>query len=427
LVGAIVAEPEPASHPAAHPNEDVIDAIVDEPVRHDLVQREPLHHEPEPVAAPIEHAPAMEAAPAIVEPEPTVVPMESPPVAADTEDAASEDEQPNVVTAGIGILLVNLGTPDAADAPAVRRYLKEFLSDPRVIERNGRLWRFVLNWLILPIRPRRKARDYAKIWNKERNESPIKTITRSQAEKLAAIIEPLGKHIIVDWAMRYGNPSIASRLEALVARGCERILVMPLYPQYAAATTATVCDEVFRYMMRLRKQPALRILPPYYDDPYYIEVLCSSLQAEIRALPYDPDAILVSYHGMPKEYVLKGDPYESQCVKTTELMRERMGLDDKKMPMAFQSRFGRGAWLTPYTIKVVRQLVKKKAVRNLVVITPGFSADCLETLEEIAVENAHVFKRAGGKNFAAIPCLNDSEPGMLVIWQLALRELKGWV
>ena len=206
MVDAIVAEPEPTSHPAAHPNEDVIDAIVEEPVQH-----EPRHHELEPVAAPIEHAPAMEAAPAIVEPEPTVVAMESPPVAADAEDASSEDEQPNVVTAGVGILLVNLGTPDAADAPAVRRYLKEFLSDPRVIERNGRLWRFVLNWLILPFRPRRKARDYAKIWNKERNESPIKTITRSQAEKLASIIEPLGKHIIVDWAMRYGNPSIASR------------------------------------------------------------------------------------------------------------------------------------------------------------------------------------------------------------------------
>ncbi|MGH6742719.1 MAG: ferrochelatase, partial [Bradyrhizobium sp.] len=196
LVDAMATESEPASHPSVHPNDDVIDAIVDEPVHHvpvdQPVQHEPLHHEPEPVDAPIEHAPAMEAPPAIIEPEPTVVPMESPPVAADAEDAPSEDEQPNVVTAGIGILLVNLGTPDAADAPAVRRYLQEFLSDPRVIERNGWLWRFVLNWLILPLRPRRKARDYAKIWNKERNESPFKTITRSQAEKLASIIEPLG-------------------------------------------------------------------------------------------------------------------------------------------------------------------------------------------------------------------------------------------
>jgi ferrochelatase len=423
VIDAIVEEPQPPSRHAEHPIDDVLD--------------EPAPHEPEPFAPPfdvarVEAEPAMEERPAVVdEPEPTVVPVDSPPVAVavapEAENAAVAGEELNVVTAGIGILLVNLGTPDAADAPAVRRYLKEFLSDPRVIERTDWLWRFVLNWLILPIRPRRKAHDYAKIWNKDRNESPIKTITRSQAEKLAAIIEPLGKHIIVDWAMRYGNPSIASRLEALVARGCERILVMPLYPQYAAATTATVCDEVFRYMMRLRKQPALRILPPYYDDPYYIEVLSSSLQAEIKALPYDPDAILVSYHGMPKEYVLKGDPYESQCVKTTELLRERTGFDEKKMPMAFQSRFGRGAWLTPYTIKTVRKLVKKGGVKNLVVVTPGFSADCLETLEEIAVENARVFKRAGGKNFAAIPCLNDSEPGMLVIWQLALRELKGWV
>jgi ferrochelatase len=371
--------------------------------------------------------PAIDLSPSVAEPGPSVVPAEPPFAAApEAAPAAAPAEQPEAAAAGIGILLVNLGTPEAADAPAVRRYLKEFLSDPRVIENTGLLWKLVLNGLILPLRPRRKARDYAAIWNKERNESPLKTITRAQAEKLASIIEPLGKHITVDWAMRYGNPSIASRLEAMVARGCERILVMPLYPQYAAATTATVCDEVFRYLMLLRKQPALRILPPYYDDPYYIEVLSSSLQAEIRGLPYEPDAILVSYHGMPKEYVLKGDPYESHCIRTTQLLRERMGLDEKKMPMAFQSRFGRTAWLQPYTIKTVKQLAKK-GVKNLVVITPGFSADCLETLEEIAVENAHVFKRAGGKNFTAIPCLNDSEPGMLVIWQLALRELKGWV
>jgi ferrochelatase len=380
---------------------------------------------------PAGHGSAVDDARAIAESSaPMAVTADSPSVAAAGPEADGDGlaaAQRDVAAGGIGVLLVNLGTPDAADAPAVRRYLKEFLSDPRVIERTGWLWRFVLNWLILPLRPRRKARDYAKIWNKERNESPIKTITRSQAEKLAAILEPFGKHIVVDWAMRYGNPSIASRLEAVVARGCDRILVMPLYPQYAAATTATVCDEVFRYMMRLRKQPALRILPPYYDDPYYIEALTSSLQAEIKKLTFEPDAILVSYHGMPKEYVLKGDPYEGQCIRTTELMRERMGLDNKKMPMAFQSRFGRGAWLTPYTIKTVKQLARKGGVNNLVVVTPGFSADCLETLEEIAVENAHVFKRAGGKNFAAIPCLNDSEPGMLVIWQLALRELKGWV
>jgi protoporphyrin/coproporphyrin ferrochelatase len=212
----------------------------------------------------------------------------------------------------------------------------------------------------------------------------------------------------------------------LVDRGCDRILVMPLYPQYAAPTTATVCDEVFRFLMGLRRQPALRIMPAYYDDPYYIEVLASSLKAELKALPFEPDVIVASYHGMPQDYVRKGDPYESQCARTTQLLREQLKFDDAKLMMTYQSRFGRSRWLQPYTIQAVKALAKK-GVKNLVVITPGFSADCLETLEEIAVENAKVFKRYGGQNFAAIPCLNDSEAGMLMIWQLAMRELKGWV
>jgi ferrochelatase len=333
---------------------------------------------------------------------------------------------PTPVTTGIGLLLVNLGTPDAPTPVAVRRYLKQFLTDRRVIERNSLLWKTALNGAILPIRSRRRARDYEKIWNRDKDESPIKTTTRSQAEKLGGILEPLGKHVIVDWAMRYGNPSIASRLEVLVTWGCERILVMPLYPQYSAATTATVCDEVFRFMMRLRRQPALRFLPAYYEDPYYIEVLASSLQAELKSLPFTPDVILASYHGMPKEAVAKGDPYEAQCLRTTELLRAQLGLDDKKLMMSFQSRFGRAQWLEPYTIATVRALARK-GVKNLVVITPGFAADCLETLEEIKVENARMFMRHGGENFAAIPCLNDSEAGMLMLWQLAMRELKGWV
>ncbi len=369
-----------------------------------------------------------------------VPPASTPP--ADTASALPEDTvpaasatvsaepaampEPGPVEHGIGVLLVNLGTPDAPDAPAIRRYLKEFLGDPRVIENNSLLWKAVLNGIILPLRSRRKAHDYQKIWNREANESPIKTFTRSQAEKLAGTLEPLGHHVIVDWAMRYANPSIASRLEALIKRGCDRILVMPLYPQYSAATTATVCDEVYRYVMNLRNQPALRILPPYYEDPYYIEVLASSLQDELKALPFQPDVILASYHGMPKQYVDKGDPYEAQCVRTTELLRAHLGFDDKKLMMTFQSRFGRAKWLEPFTIKTVKALAKK-GVKNLVVLTPGFAADCLETLEEIAVDNARVFKRNGGQNFALIPCLNDSEAGMLLIWQLAMRELKGWV
>jgi ferrochelatase len=343
---------------------------------------------------------------------------------AQTLGATINEAMPTI--AGIGVLLVNLGTPDAAEPKAVRRYLKEFLSDRRVIEKDTLLWKFVLNGIILPLRSRRKARDYEKIWNHEKNESPLKTITRSQAEKLAGILEPLGKHVIVDWAMRYASPSIASRLEALVARGCDRILVMPLYPQYAAPTTATVGDEVFRFLLRQRRQPAIRIMPAYYDDPYYIEVLSSSLKAELKALPFSPDVIVASYHGMPQDYVQKGDPYERQCVRTTELLRQQLKLDDTKLILTYQSRFGRARWLQPYTIDTVKALAKK-GVKNLVVITPGFSADCLETLEEIAVENAHVFKRYGGQNFAAIPCLNDSEAGMLMVWQLAMRELKGWV
>jgi ferrochelatase len=373
-----------------------------------------------PAAPAVEHEPAI-VTPAAPEAAP-LAPVNPGPAIPVSMSAAT----PAPAVPGIGVLLVNLGTPDAATPEAVRRYLKEFLTDPRVIEKDTLFWKLLLNGLILPIRSRRKARDYRKIWNREKDESPFKTITRSQAEKLGSILEALGKHVVIDWAMRYASPSIASRLEALTAQGCERILVMPLYPQYSAATTATVCDEVFRFMERKRRQPALRVLPAYYDDPYYIEVLASSLTAELRALPFTPDVIVASFHGMPKEYVEKGDPYEAQCVRTTELLRAQLGFDDKKLMLTFQSRFGRAKWLQPYTINTVKALAKQ-GVKNLVVITPGFSADCLETLEEIAVENAHVFKRHGGENFVAIPCLNDSEAGMLMIWQLAMRELKGWV
>jgi len=340
--------------------------------------------------------------------------------------AAPSPELPATAPAKIGVLLVNLGTPDAADAPGVRRYLKEFLSDPRVIENQGTVWKLVLNGIILPIRPRIKARDYRKIWNTERNESPLKTITRAQAEKLAKILEPVGAHLKVDWAMRYGNPSIASRLQALVADGCERILVLPLYPQYSAATTATVGDEVFRVLTRMRKQPALRIAAPYYKDPVYIEALASSTSAELSQLGFTPDLILASFHGMPQEYIDKGDPYYDHCVETTRLLREQLKLDESTLMLTFQSRFGRAKWLEHATDQTIKRLAKR-SVKNLAVITPGFSADCLETLEEIAVENAHTFKKNGGENFAAIPCLNDSGPGMLVLWQMALRELKGWI
>jgi protoporphyrin/coproporphyrin ferrochelatase len=365
---------------------------------------------------------------------PSAVPVEDTHEAAATEEVAlvegtheaTAPEEVATVEHGIGVLLVNLGTPDAADRKAVHRYLKEFLSDRRVIERNSLFWQAVLSGVILPLRSRRRARDYRKIWNHEKDESPFKTITRAQAEKLAVGLEPFGEHVIVDWAMRYASPSIRSRLETLIRRGCDRILIMPLYPQYSAATTATACDEVFRYMMSLRWQPALRILPPYYAEPHYIEALASSLAEALKDLSYEPDVILASYHGMPREFVDKGDPYQTQCARTTELLRQQLGLDENKLMMSFQSRFGRGLWLEPYTIKTVKALAKR-GVKNLAVITPGFSADCLETLEEIAVENARMFRRHGGKNFAVIPCLNDGNAGMQLIRQLAMSELKGWL
>ena len=325
----------------------------------------------------------------------------------------------------VGVLLVNLGTPDTADTKGVRVYLKEFLSDPRVIENQGLYWKLLLNGVILRIRPRRKARDYLKIWNTEKNESPLKTITRAQAEKLARGIAD-HDHIEVDWAMRYGNPSIRSGIDALIARGCDRLLVVPLYPQYSAATSATVCDEVFRVLGKMRVQPTLRVTPPYYDDPDYIEALAVSIHAHLATLPFQPELIVASFHGMPKAYVDKGDPYYAQCIATTEALRKRMGLDAGKLILTFQSRFGFDEWLQPYTDQTIAQLAKD-GVRRIAVVMPGFSADCLETLEEIAQENPEIFKHNGGEQFAAIPCLNDSDPGMDVIRQLVLRELQGWI
>jgi protoporphyrin/coproporphyrin ferrochelatase len=327
---------------------------------------------------------------------------------------------------GVGVLLVNLGTPDGTDAASVRRYLREFLSDRRVIEEDTLTWKFVLNAVILPLRPRTKGLDYQRIWNRERNESPLKTISRSQAEQLCAILaRSLAKPAVVDWAMRYGNPSIRSRLAALATQGCTRILAVPLYPQYAAATSATVCDEVFRALMEMRWQPALRIAPPYFDEPVYIEALAASIEARVKTLPFVPDVILASFHGIPKSYSDKGDPYHRQCAETTRLLRRRLGVNDAKLIMTFQSRFGRAEWLTPYTDITVKELAAR-GVKNLAVLTPGFAADCLETLDEIARENAHYFRSAGGENFVAIPCLNDSKAGMRVIETVVRRELQGW-
>jgi protoporphyrin/coproporphyrin ferrochelatase len=327
----------------------------------------------------------------------------------------------------VGVLLVNLGTPDTADPKGVRVYLKEFLSDPRVIEDQGLVWKLILNGIILRTRPRTKARDYLKIWNAANNESPLKTITRAQSEKLArSVAEHDHDHIEVDWAMRYGNPSIRAGIEALMARGCERLLAVPLYPQYSAATSATVCDEVFRVLAGMRAQPTLRVSPPYYDDPDYIDALAVSIEAHLATLQFQPELIVASFHGMPKAYVDKGDPYQGQCIATTNALRERLGLDDSRLLLTFQSRFGNAEWLQPYTDQTIARLAKD-GVRRIAVVMPGFAADCLETLEEIAQENAEIFKHHGGESFAAIPCLNDSDAGMGVIRKLVLRELQGWL
>lgn len=336
--------------------------------------------------------------------------------------------RPDIVPANgrIGVLLVNLGTPDSTGYWAMRRYLKEFLSDRRVIEENRLKWWLVLNLIILTVRPGRKGRDYDKIWNRERNESPLKTITRSQSDKLEEIMEKLDRRVRVDWAMRYGNPSISSRLEALGAQDCGRILIVPLYPQYAAATTATVCDEAFRSLSAMRFQPTLRVAAPYYAEPVYIDALASSLNATVAKLSFRPEVIVASYHGMPEDYVDKGDPYFRHCSETTTLLRKKLKLDDERLIMTFQSRFGTAEWIKPYTDATVKSLAER-GVKNLAVITPGFSSDCLETLEEIAMENAEIFRHAGGENFVAISCLNDSPAGMAVIRDIVTRELRGWL
>jgi len=325
----------------------------------------------------------------------------------------------------IGVLLINLGTPDDTTYWPMRRYLKEFLSDRRVIETNRVLWWFILNGIVLAKRPSASGAKYRTIWNEELNESPLRTITRSQAEKVAKALAEK-QNVVVDWAMRYGNPSIASRIDALVAQGCDRLLAFPLYPQYAAATTASVNDKVFDALKRLRAQPALRTVPPYPSDPVYIEAVAQSIRTHLDGLDFEPEVILVSFHGVPQAYVDKGDPYQQQCEQTLEALRAALGPLGAKLKMTFQSRFGRAEWIKPYTDKTVEGLARD-GVKRLAIVTPGFAADCIETLEEIAEENKEIFLENGGERFSFIPCLNDSEGGIKVLVHLIGRELQGWV
>jgi ferrochelatase len=334
-------------------------------------------------------------------------------------------DHPPVKIGKVGVMLVNLGTPDGTDKVSMRRYLKEFLSDKRVIEWSRLFWYPILYGIVLNTRPKKSGKAYEQIWNKELNESPLRTFTRAQGEKLAVALKD-HDHVIVDWAMRYGNPSMESVLTKLREQGCERVLCFPLYPQYAAATTASVNDKFFEALVKTRYMPAVRTVPQYHDEPVYIEALALSIEKHLASLSFEPEIVIASYHGIPQSYFKKGDPYHCHCMKTTRLLRERLGWSKDKLITTFQSRFGPEEWLQPYTDKTVEKLAKD-GVKSIAVFNPGFASDCLETLEEIACEAGEIFHHAGGVNFSHIPCLNDSDEGMAVIEHMVRRELQGWV
>ncbi len=327
-------------------------------------------------------------------------------------------DHPPIPPRKIGVLLTNLGTPDAPDARSVKRYLGEFLSDRRVVEIPAIAWQPILRGIILNTRPKKSAHAYGLVWSDEG--SPLAAITRRQSQALQGAF---GEAVLVDYAMRYGNPAIADRLIAMKDAGCERILIAPLYPQYCAATTATANDKAFAALAGLRWQPAIRTLPPYHDDPAYIDALKTQLETQLAALDFVPDAILASFHGMPKRTLELGDPYHCHCRKTARLLSEALG---RELVVAFQSRFGPAKWLGPATDDTLEALAAR-GVRKIAVIAPGFSADCLETLEELAIRGRESFIAAGGTDFAYLPCLNDSQPGVAMLRALIGRELRGWV
>jgi len=318
----------------------------------------------------------------------------------------------------IGLLLINLGTPDAPEPKAVRRYLKEFLSDPRVVEIPQILWQPILRGFVLTTRPGKSASAYKKVWTEEG--SPLAAITARQARALAGAFGP---DVLVDHAMRYGSPAIAGRIDALREAGCERILIAPLYPQYCAATTATANDAAFAHLQGLRAQPAIRTLPPYYADPIYITALKKSLQAALAGLDFEPQALVASFHSMPERTRDLGDPYHAHCIRTAALLSEAL---ERELIVAFQSRFGRAKWLGPATDAILAGL-PARGVTRIAIFAPGFAADCLETLEELAIRGRETFLAAGGTDFAYLPCLNDSDYGMLMLRALLARELEGWL
>ena len=326
---------------------------------------------------------------------------------------------PPVAFGRVGVLLVNLGTPDAPETGPVRRYLAEFLSDRRVVELPPILWQPLLRGVVLMTRPKRTAANYAKVWDTAANDSPLRVITAAQSAALAADLPG----VIVDWAMRYGTPTIPDRLAALKDAGCERILIAPLYPQYSSATTGTVNDRVFATLMKWRWQPALRTLPPYHDDPVLIDALAATFDEGVAGLDWTPDLLLTSFHGMPRSTLDKGDPYHCQCRKTARLLAERL---TTRLDVSFQSRLGRAEWLKPYTDVTLAEL-PGRGVKKLVVMAPGFSADNLETLEEVAMEGRATFLAAGGTHFTYLPCLNASRIGNAALAAIVRRELAGWL
>jgi ferrochelatase len=334
-------------------------------------------------------------------------------------------DHPPTKSGKVGVLLINLGTPDGPDPESVKRYLKQFLSDTRVVEIPPIVWQLILRGIILNTRPQKSAKAYQKIWTKRG--SPLADITARQAE---AMVGRFGDQVAVDWAMRYGNPSIESRLTALMADGCDRILIAPMYPQYCAATTATVFDEIARVMKKMRWQPALRFVPPYHDDPNYLGALAEDLTRQVRALTFRPEVMLLSFHGMPQQTLEKGDPYFCHCSKTARLLREELATRPEfagvRFETTFQSRFGPAAWLEPSTDATL-MAEGDKGTKRLVVAAPGFSADCVETLEELALEGRDEFLEHGGEDYAVLDCLNTSADGLAMIEAMLRRELSGWI
>ena len=330
----------------------------------------------------------------------------------------NNDKHPNIKFGKTGVLIVNLGTPDSTSWLDIRKYLKEFLSDRRVIEVNPLLWQIILNVFILNLRPSKTAKAYKEIWMKNVNMSPLLYYTQKQTQKLSDSSSE--KNVIVNFAMRYGNPSIKKKIAELHAEGCENLIILPLYPQYAAATTATVCDEVYRVLMEMRWQPSLKIVPHYESDPLYIDALVNSLNKKIKEISWKPDLIIASYHGIPKKYFDKGDPYHCYCHKTTRLISEKF--NSVEIKTTFQSRFGPQEWLQPYTDKTLEKL-PKEGFKNVLTICPGFSSDCVETLEEILIQGKESFIDSGGENFDMVPCLNDNDDHISLLKSLVQKNI----